>query len=590
MRYASVLRLVLLALAGIALAWGVYAVLCYGWRDLYADQWRLYRQFLALSFPDNVLFLENGHRPVIPNLIRVAEIAWFRGSQWMQWAVGIAFAIATVLMGWRTVFRDHAIDGLSQAACAVALALAVFWLANSRMLMHPNESVHTYLITLMVALAGAVGARLAHGARGIGPEIVVGSTCCLVATFSFGPGVALFVALGLSLVIARARWGNVVFLMVALVVTLAAYFALPGAEGVSGVLQVRPLDNARVAAQWLSSPIMYVLLPFLDRGYAGALPFEFLRQFAGWTSGAYTARFGEVWNSVGPQAAVGAMGIAALFLQSINCWRQVSMTPTRFSGLVFAWFGLGVAGVVSLSRLAYFDVHPGQVYANRYLPWPCLFWAGLVLVTLGRPRKDATAAREKAHLWVVAAVTFFAVAAVASNSSGMQWSRFTQALIRHQASAVLTDVYSASLYQGETLPDEVKAGLPLVRDARIAMFAHPAAGRLGMRLDGLPADFGPEAVQASAKSFVSDVGVVALEIAATLPAGYPHTRVEYWVLTDESGVVVGYAHADPLDSTTRIAGFVRADRSRDSVRAYPWPDKGGPGPGVTLRLAAAPPR
>ena len=590
MRFANALRLMLLVLAGLALVWGVYAVSVYGWRDLYADQWRLYRQFLMLSFPDNVLFLENGHRPVIPNLLRVAEIAWFRGNQWLQWAVGLAFAVCTVLLGWRVVLRDRAISSLSQAVCVVTLALTVFWLANSRMLMHPNESVHTYLITMLVAAAGAVGARLANGARGIGPEIVAASAGCFVATFSFGPGVSLFVALGLALVIGRARWVNVAFLLAALLVTLAAYFALPGGEGVSGVLQVRPLDNARIAAQWLSSPIMYLLLPFLDVGQSGALPFELLRRTAAWSSNIYTAIFGDVWKSVGPQAVVGAVGITVLFLQSFSCWRRRDSTPTSFAGFVFAWFGLGVACVVSLSRLGYFEVHAGQVYANRYLPWPCLFWAGLVLIALGRPRVATAGASETTRPWVVAAVTFFALAALASNVGWMQWSRFSQTLIRHQASAVLTDVYSASLYQGETVPEEVKTGLPRVREARIAMFAHPAAGRLGTRPCDLPAELFPAEVAAMAKPFLSDAGVPALEIEATLPPGFPRVRTDYWLFTDETGLVVGYGHASPLNGHTGIAGFVRADRSLAGISAYPWPEQGGMVPGLALRLQPQPPR
>ena len=221
MRATNALRLSLLALAAAALAWGVYAVTLYGWRDLYADQWRSYGHLLSLPFPDNVLFLDNGHRPIVTSLLRVVEIAWFRGNLWLQWAVGLAFAVGTVLVGWRIVLRDRAIGSLSQAACALALALAVFWLANGRMLMHPNESVAAYLVALLAAVAGAVGARLANGARGVGPEIAIASACCFVATFSFGAGIALFVALALALAVARARPVHVAFVFAALAVTLA---------------------------------------------------------------------------------------------------------------------------------------------------------------------------------------------------------------------------------------------------------------------------------------------------------------------------------------------------------------------------------
>ena len=591
MRPANALRLLLLALAGIVFTWGVYAVTLYSWRDLYADQWRSYGVLLSLPFPDNVLFLDNGHRPIVTSLLRVVEIDWFRGNLWLQWAVGLAFAIGTVLLGWRIVARDHALGDLARAACAAILALAVFWLANGRMLMHPNESVAAYLVTLLAALTGAVGARLSSGARGIGREIAVASACCFVATFSFGAGIALFIALAVSLAVARARWANVAFVFVALAATLAVYFSLPGGQGVSGVLQVRPLANARIAAQWLASPLMYLLLPFLDGSQAASLPFEFLRRLAAWTSTGYTALFGDVWTSMAPQVVVGSAGIVALLMQSFTCWRRRAMTDTRFAGLIFAWFGLGVAGVVALSRVAYFDANPGQIYAGRYLPWPCLFWAGLVFIAVGRPRADETSGvGDSVRPWIPAAVALVAIAALAGNRSWMDWSRFTQTLIRHQASAILADVYSASLFQGESVPEEVKTGLPRVRQARIAMFAHPAAGRLGTRPCDLPAELFPAEVAAMAKPFLSDAGVPALEIEATLPPGFPRVRADYWLFTDETGLVVGYGHPSPLNGHTGIAGFVRADRSLAEVRAYPWPEQGGMVPGIALRLQPPPTR
>jgi hypothetical protein len=100
----------------------------------------------------------------------------------------------------------------------------------------------------------------------------------------------------------------------------------------------------------------------------------------------------------------------------------------------------------------------------------------------------------------------------------------------------------------------------------------------------------PADVAATAKPFASDAGVPALEIAAALPPGYPRVRAHLWIFTDEMGVVVGYGHAQSLDSDPGIAGFVRADRPVAVVRAYPWPEQGGMVPGLALRLQPQPPR
>src|SRR5262249_20118578 len=49
----------------------------FGWRQPMFDQWREYETFLDLPFPQNVIQLNNGHRPMLPNLVRIAEIEWF---------------------------------------------------------------------------------------------------------------------------------------------------------------------------------------------------------------------------------------------------------------------------------------------------------------------------------------------------------------------------------------------------------------------------------------------------------------------------------------------------------------------------------
>jgi hypothetical protein len=106
---------------------------------------------------------------------------------------------------------------------------------------------------------------------------------------------------------------------------------------------------------------------------------------------------------------------------------------------------------------------------------------------------------------------------------------------------------------------------------------------LGSRLTEAPADlFAPPA--ATARPFVSDAGVAALEIGAPIPGGYPRVQADYWVLTDAAGIVVGFAHFDPLDSGQRLAGFVRAAGLDGRVRAYPWLRDAGPGQGIELRL------
>ena len=68
------------------------AIVNFGFRQPMWDQWREYETFLGLPFPQNVIQLANGHRPILPNLVRVAEIHWFAANQLLQLSVGAACA------------------------------------------------------------------------------------------------------------------------------------------------------------------------------------------------------------------------------------------------------------------------------------------------------------------------------------------------------------------------------------------------------------------------------------------------------------------------------------------------------------------
>jgi hypothetical protein len=166
----------------------------------------------------------------------------------------------------------------------------------------------------------------------------------------------------------------------------------------------------------------------------------------------------------------------------------------------------------------------------------------------------------------------------------MHWARISQTLVRHQACAVLADVYSAALVQGETVLEDVTDALPLVRAAGIAMFAHPAAYPLGSVLAGGTDALFDAPAQATARAFTAASGKPALEITASMPAGYPAPAADYWILTDDAGHVTGFAHFDPLDGHRQISGFV--GRVTGEIRAYPWVNGKGPGTGIRLAIGA----
>lgn len=122
----------------------------FAWPQPTMDQFRLYAWYLELPLPDSILQRENGHRPVIPGLIRVLEIHTLAANQNLQIAFGAFCAAATAGLMAGVAWRERSLT-LPMRAAAFALAIiAVFWMANARMLLHGNELVHAYLLTLNV--------------------------------------------------------------------------------------------------------------------------------------------------------------------------------------------------------------------------------------------------------------------------------------------------------------------------------------------------------------------------------------------------------------------------------------------------------
>ncbi|HEX4885674.1 MAG TPA: hypothetical protein VFX05_16130, partial [Casimicrobiaceae bacterium] len=470
--------------------------------------------------------------------------------------------------GWWIVLRDRDVESLGQAAAALVVAVAVFWLANARMLMHPIESVQTYLVLLMLVAGGGFVARWLEAAPGSarGRHLAAALGCAFVGTFGFGTGLVAFPALAVVLVVGRAPLAAVASVLAAMLAALALYLLLPGGGHVPGVAAIDPWRNLQVAAQWLASPVATLTGEPLHPGTSSLVPIEPRLVPPG---------------SLPPLAAwIGFAGMAALALASLQRWRRGRLGRTETLALALGWFALGAALLVGLTRLKYFEAHPDQLFAGRYLPWPCMLWASLALLALGDPqaRRTRWPLLPRPAVVVVAAV---AVAALLQNPAHARWARQAQAMARFHAVAVLADLWSTPRMAGETTTADVEAATPLLREHRIAMFAHPAALRLGTVLHEA-ADSVDASAPTRAVAYRSDKGEAALYVEAALPAGYVAGPPDLWLLTDGQRRVLGYGHPMPLASRTDIAGVAR-EPADGLLLAFPWTDE-GVGAGVRLAL------
>lgn len=346
-----------LVFSGIFVLAALYALSVASWTTIAFDQWRIYDDYFALEFPQNVLASQNGHHPILPGLLFLADIHWFGAHNYLLNILGLALAVTSASCWSWIILRDPELVRPVRWMSTGVVWLLLFWLANNRTLGHGNESVHAFPVLggLILAVWALLQSRTtrASGARSGVAFGVVAVVGCSVATFSFGLGLVTWpIVFGLA-VILRSSLGFLLTLAGGTgAAALLLLFGLPAGKATPPEASRISLVEISVdAATWLGSPIFHSLEP-LD--IAGA-----------------DLRVGVL------APALGAIGLAV----GLATFCVVALRGRRSSDLeiwTLAVLGLGIGGafLVSLARASYFDLLPNQRVAPRYLLWPCIFWIG----------------------------------------------------------------------------------------------------------------------------------------------------------------------------------------------------------------------
>jgi len=449
----------LLAAMLAAVAAGVCAMLTLAPRVPYADQWRHYAHLLTLPFPANVFEFDNGHAEILPNLLRLLDLFSFGGHETLQILCAAALAMSATALFMRAS-RDPGTAPALRAAQLLVIALGVFWLGNLRALTQPGDGVHVYLV--LTCLGAALCLTLDVSERDYAKALLA-SAFCVVASFSFGSGIATFVAVLAVLFVQRGPSRVWLIPAAALLAAGIAYAALAGPHGGD---QHAILPAALTSVRVLGTPFVYVAWPLLDPAAAAAVPAPLDGLSIGIAS-AWTARFGAIRSAAFPQAAVGVAGIIWLLMILIRLWRTGHASRATRVGVGLASFGTAAAVLIALARQDYFAIHADQISAPRYVPWSSLFWAGLLLAQLGQPGSR--------RLLFVALLPLLLL----PSELGMALlARHVREVAEDTALYAAVGVLPESASLGETAVEDVRAALPALRGARTAMYAWPEVEQL----------------------------------------------------------------------------------------------------------------
>ncbi|WP_242165983.1 hypothetical protein [Lysobacter sp. M15] len=539
--------------AALAASWGLailyvavaLAAMWHAPRVPYADGWGFLGHFASKPVVREILREDNGHHEVLPHAVRMFELRVFDAQQWLQVGVGIGLLLATLACVWSVLRVISAPD--RRAAAMLVAVLGLCWLGNIRTLGHANETVHAYLVTLCVTL----GIAMLGSRGGEPPSVRATATAALlgvIAAFSFSSGLAAFVALLVVALLLRAR--AIVHLVLGL--TLAGTIILrrwsnAGIE--TAMLQFAPLSQLDLLLRWLAGPLVYAIWPVTDPALAAHVPTTPLRTLAEWMARTWHEAFGPVMLARWPHLLVGVLGIC--WLASVTWRARLGTSRPGMLGLGMAWFALAVGGMVAVGRLHYFDLHPDQLLAQRYLVWSSLFWAGLAIATLAnapRPRN------------VILVVLVIAAGLLPSQFWMWRHGESMREVANTTSVAVAVGVVDPTLELGETAPSELIHVLPAIQGAGAAMFAWPETALLG------------SSIYSSRRHSVPIAGVSIDPVMNLL--GPPGRRVRFHaasdeaklVLVDADGVARGIAIPDP--EAGGWLGWMRGAEQGGPVRAF----------------------
>ncbi len=338
------------------------------------DFWIIYDRFFEIPFPGNVLAPENGHALVLPNLIWLANMLVFRGDETPLFLIALASLVSIAALLVDVVLRDRG-RGCAESSLLIVSALAAaFWLAKLQILISAGFTMICAfpIIGLLLGVRSLTSIDVANPRRPVRWWAVWAGA--VMATFSFGTGLAAWPALGLIAWARRVAWRHLGLWCLGMLICMLLIQGIlplwvPESDKAFPIV-FAPLKNLRYWLELIGSPVANT-----------------------WAGIAHA-------KDVDPILALGAgiagMGLAAWGL--VRAWkRRRDLSQVEWTGLALVLFSAFAAGLIAIARTSTLPYFPQNHFSSRYLWWTAYFWLGLIWL-LARSGRVTPALRARLHL------------------------------------------------------------------------------------------------------------------------------------------------------------------------------------------------
>jgi hypothetical protein len=227
---------------------------------------------------------------------------------------------------------------------------------------------------------------------------------------------------------------------------------------------------------------------------------------------------------------------------------ELTLLSTLSAGL--AVFSFASAIITVAARLDYLRDFPDQIYADRYLAWPALFWSCLAILSVAA---IARAGGKFIRIAGTACLVVLPIMLSATQRSGAIWGALVYREAQQTAAQVRSGIYDRSHFPGVNFSaEEELQQIAMLRTHRIAMFAEPSWQRIGTAWTGsLEQDVRIE-VNASWVGAIDDAaaGERAGHVEGWFTRGIAHAqRLGKIALLDRNGVIAGFAEYSFVNPT-----------------------------------------
>jgi hypothetical protein len=334
------------------------------WTVTKYDFWRIYDFCVNHTWLESALLKHNSHPLFFPSFFWLTNLRFFHGDQLPLFFAGLVLLFVTVALLLILVWRDDTVGLTAKSMATLVVIVGNFWLGRAAITASGGFNLENSLVMASAALGFLLMPKMCVGSAWMSAVTLLVVCAGLLASFSFGTGLAIWPTLFFLAWSLRLSWRPFVPIGVAAVAAIIIYDWLPPHSEHSKVIEEAGSAGSALIAQLCrlaGGPVFYAASGW----HAKRFPAE-----------AFQSSIFTLWCG----AAGLAIAVVAMVFTMIR--RDLAKRSLKLIGIALVTFNFVAMALIVAGRAGLFLAQPSEVAGPRYLFWSTLFWTGLLMMAI----------------------------------------------------------------------------------------------------------------------------------------------------------------------------------------------------------------